>query len=46
MRVHPADYYIGLHADQWIGRADSSIGFGQTYVDLWRMTAGLAIALR
>jgi opacity protein-like surface antigen len=26
--------------------ADSSIGFGQTYVDLWRVTAGLAIALR
>ena len=26
--------------------AESSIGFGQTYVDFWRVTAGLAIALR
>ncbi len=27
LRVHPADFYIGLHPDQWIGRADSPIGF-------------------
>ena len=26
--------------------AESSIGFGETYVDLWRLTAGLAIRVR
>jgi hypothetical protein len=37
-----ARYTLSRRADG----ADSSIGFGQTYVDLWRVTAGLAIALR
>ena len=33
IRVHPADFYIGLHPDQWIGRADSPIGFDVYTVD-------------
>jgi alpha-2-macroglobulin len=33
LRVHPADYYIGLRPDQWIGRADSPIGFDVYTVD-------------
>ena len=33
MKVHPADFYIGLHPDQWIGRADSPIGFDVLTVD-------------
>ena len=33
MRVHPADFYIGLRPDQWIGRADSSLGFEVYTVD-------------
>ena len=33
MRVHPADFYIGLRPDQWFGRADSPIGFEVYTVD-------------
>ncbi|HET9591243.1 MAG TPA: Ig-like domain-containing protein [Anaerolineales bacterium] len=33
LRVHPADFYIGLLPDQWIGRADSPIGFEVYTVD-------------
>ena len=33
MRVHPADFYIGLRPDQWIGRANSPIGFEVYTVD-------------
>ncbi|MGZ9221132.1 MAG: Ig-like domain-containing protein [Anaerolineales bacterium] len=33
VRVHPADFYIGLRPDQWIGRADSPIGFEVYTVD-------------
>ena len=33
MRVHPADFYIGIRPDQWIGRADSPIGFEIYTVD-------------
>jgi alpha-2-macroglobulin len=33
MRVHPADFYIGVRPDQWIGRADSPIGFEVYTVD-------------
>ena len=33
MRVHPADFYIGVRPDQWIGRADSPTGFEVYTVD-------------
>ena len=33
VRVHPADFYIGLRPDQWFGRADSSFGFEVYTVD-------------
>jgi hypothetical protein len=33
MHVHPAEFYIGLHPEQWIGRADSSMGFEVYSVD-------------
>ncbi|HSK67062.1 MAG TPA: MG2 domain-containing protein, partial [Anaerolineales bacterium] len=33
MRVHPADFYIGLRPDQWIGRADRPLGFEVYTVD-------------
>jgi len=33
VRVHPADFYIGIHPDQWIGRADSPAGFDVYTVD-------------
>lgn len=33
MRIHPADFYIGLRPDQWVGRADSPIGFDVYTVD-------------
>ncbi|MDX1377341.1 MAG: Ig-like domain-containing protein, partial [Anaerolineales bacterium] len=33
MIVHPADYYIGLKPDQWIGTADSPLGFEVYTVD-------------
>jgi alpha-2-macroglobulin len=33
IRVHPADFYIGLRPDQWVGRADSPIGFEVYTVD-------------
>jgi uncharacterized protein YfaS (alpha-2-macroglobulin family) len=36
--VHPADFYIGLRPDQWIGRADSPIGFEVYTVD-WAQNA-------
>jgi uncharacterized protein YfaS (alpha-2-macroglobulin family) len=31
--VHPADFYIGLKPDQWIGTADSPLGFEVYTVD-------------
>ncbi|MEO8354996.1 MAG: Ig-like domain-containing protein [Chloroflexota bacterium] len=33
LRVHPADFYIGIRPDQWIGRADSPLGFDVYTVD-------------
>ena len=33
LRVHPADFYIGIRPDQWIGRADSPIGYEVFTVD-------------
>ncbi|MGE5643017.1 MAG: Ig-like domain-containing protein, partial [Byssovorax cruenta] len=38
MKVHPAEFYIGLHPDQWIGRADAPIGFDVYTVD-WEKNA-------
>lgn len=31
--IHPADFYIGIRPDQWIGRADSPLGFEVYTVD-------------
>jgi hypothetical protein len=33
LRVHPADFYIGLRPDQWFGTAKSAIGFDVYTVD-------------
>ncbi len=33
MRVHPAEFYIGVRPDQWIGRADRPLGFDVYTVD-------------
>src|SRR5215212_2213630 len=27
LRIHPADFYVGLRPDQWIGRSDEPLGF-------------------
>jgi alpha-2-macroglobulin len=40
MRVHPADFYIGVRPDQWIGRADSPIGFEVYTVDWVQAPSG------
>ncbi|MGE5464104.1 MAG: Ig-like domain-containing protein, partial [Syntrophothermus sp.] len=40
MRVHPADFYIGIRPDQWIGRADSPVGFEIYTVDWAQNTSG------
>ena len=40
IRVHPADFYIGLRPDRWIGRADSPIGFEVFTVDWAQNPAG------
>jgi uncharacterized protein YfaS (alpha-2-macroglobulin family) len=34
MHVHPADFYVGLRPEQWIGRADAPIGF-EVYTVNW-----------
>ena len=33
LHVHPADFYIGLRPDQWVGRADTPLGFEVYTVD-------------
>ncbi len=33
IKVHPADFYIGLHPDQWVGTAKSAVGFDVVTVD-------------
>jgi uncharacterized protein YfaS (alpha-2-macroglobulin family) len=33
LRVHPADFYVGVRPEQWIGRADSEMGFEVYTVD-------------
>ena len=38
MHVHPADFYIGLRPDQWLGRADAPLGFEVYTVD-WAQEA-------
>jgi uncharacterized protein YfaS (alpha-2-macroglobulin family) len=40
MRVHPADFYIGLRPDQWIGRADEPVGFEVYTVDWAKNPSG------
>lgn len=31
--LHPADFYVGIHADQWSGQAKSEMGFNVQTVD-------------
>ena len=38
MVVHPADFYIGLKSDQWIGTVDSPLGF-DVYTVNWEKEA-------
>jgi uncharacterized protein YfaS (alpha-2-macroglobulin family) len=33
LRVHPADFYVGVRPEQWIGRADSPMSFEVYTVD-------------
>jgi uncharacterized protein YfaS (alpha-2-macroglobulin family) len=40
MRVHPADFYIGLRPDQWIGRVDEPVGFEVYTVDWAKNPSG------
>ncbi|MBN2118242.1 MAG: Ig-like domain-containing protein [Anaerolineales bacterium] len=40
LRVHPADFYVGLRPEQWIGRADSPTGFEVYTVDWAQNPAG------
>ncbi len=40
MRVHPADFYVGVRPDQWIGRADSPMGFDVYTVDWAQKPSG------
>jgi uncharacterized protein YfaS (alpha-2-macroglobulin family) len=40
MRVHPADFYIGLRPDQWFGRADRPMGFEVYTVDWAKNPSG------
>lgn len=40
LQVHPADFYIGLRPDQWIGRADSPVGFDVYTVDWMQNPSG------
>ncbi|MGB8980250.1 MAG: Ig-like domain-containing protein [Anaerolineales bacterium] len=39
-RVHPADFYIGLRPDQWVGRADTPLGFEVFTVDWEKNPSG------
>ncbi len=34
LRAHPADFYIGLRPDQWVGRADAAVQF-EVYTADW-----------
>ena len=40
MIVHPADYYIGLKPDQWIGTSESPVGFEVITVDWEKEVSG------
>jgi len=40
MRVHPADFYIGLRPDQWIGHSDEPVGFEVYTVDWAKNSSG------
>jgi uncharacterized protein YfaS (alpha-2-macroglobulin family) len=40
MRVHPADFYIGLRPDQWMGEADSPVDFEVYTVDWAKNPSG------
>jgi len=38
--VHPADFYIGIHPDQWFGTAKEEIGFDVLTVDWFKEPSG------
>jgi hypothetical protein len=40
LTIHPADYYIGLRPDQWVGTAKSELGFEVYTVDWGRNPSG------
>ncbi len=40
MRVHPAEFYIGLRPDEWMGRADSPLEFEVYTVDWAKNPSG------
>ena len=45
MTVHPADFYIGLRPDQWVGQSGEAIGFG-VYTADWDTNASPSQALQ
>jgi len=45
MIVHPADFYIGLQPDQWVGQRDKAIGFDVFTAD-WETNASPSKALQ
>jgi alpha-2-macroglobulin len=45
MTVHPADFYIGLQPDQWVGQSGTAIGFDVFTAD-WEANASPSKALQ
>ncbi len=45
MILHPADFYIGLRPDQWVGQSGEAIGFG-VYTADWETNASPSTASR
>ncbi len=45
MILHPADFYIGLRPDQWVGQSGEAIGFG-VYTADWETNASPSKALQ
>jgi hypothetical protein len=43
--VHPADFYIGLQPDQWVGQSGTAIGFDVFTAD-WETNASPSKALQ
>ena len=40
LRIHPADFHIGLSPDQWVGTASSALGFEVYTVDWEKNSSG------